>query len=282
VTGPASVNSAIPPSLVVGAAGFVGRHLVARLKSLGNEVRAVSLSGGFDLLREDLPLEGIGHVFHLAARTGVAEASAKPLTFLETNTYGTARIVEQCRNHGCSLTFLSSFRPGAEAALNPYVLSKTLAEQVCAFYAQRYGLRVVTLKFTNLYGPGQSPAFLIPHIVSQLLDPKAQEIVVQDLTPRRDYLHIDDALDAIVRSVGAPAGAAVDVGSGVAHSVDDVIRLARDAAALQKRYRATGAGRTNEVGRTQADIRDARMILGWEPRISLESGLLSMIKGARG
>jgi nucleoside-diphosphate-sugar epimerase len=272
----ASVNRAFPASLVVGGSGFVGRHLVARLKSLGKDVRAVSRSGGFDLLRQDLPLDGIGHVFHLAARTGVVEASETPLDYLETNTYGTARVIDQCRRKGCSLTFLSSFRPGAEAAPNPYVLSKSLAEQICSFYADKCGVQVATLRMTNVYGPGQSRRFLIAHILSQLLDREVPEIVVQDLVPCRDYLHVEDAVDAIVLSAGAQAS--VDLGSGVAHSVEDVIQVARNAAGLQKRYRATGAARINETQRTQADIRDARKVLGWKPRISLEDGIRSMIE----
>jgi nucleoside-diphosphate-sugar epimerase len=254
---------------------------VARLKSLGKEARAVSLSGGFDLLRQDLPLDGIGHVFHLAARTGVDGASEKPLSTLETNAYGTAKIVDQCRTAGCSMTFLSSFRPGGEGARNPYVLSKALAEQICSFYADRYHVPVVTLRVTNLYGPGQSSRFLIPHILSQLLDRQAPEIVVQDLAPCRDYLHVDDAIEGILLSVGAQAGAAFNLGSGVAHSVEQVIQAAQNAAGIQKRYRATGAARTNETGRTQADIGDARNILGWEPKISLEAGILSMISGRK-
>jgi nucleoside-diphosphate-sugar epimerase len=264
--------------LVVGGSGFVGRHLVAQLGSLGKDVRAVSLSAGFDLLRQELPLAGVGHVFHLAARTGVAEASEEPLGYLETNTHGTARIVEQCREKGCSLTFLSSFRPDGEAAPNPYVLSKTLAEQICLFYAEKYGVPVVVLRATNIYGPGQSRRFLVPHIVAQLLDPEVPEVVVQDLAPRRDYLYVSDAVDALVLSAGARPGSAVDLGSGIAHSVEEVIQAARDALGVQKRYRATGTGRSNETRRTQADVRDARTLLGWEPRTSLGAGILAMKK----
>jgi nucleoside-diphosphate-sugar epimerase len=288
---PSIVDNA-PACLVTGGSGFVGRHLVAHLKFLGKDVRSVSLSEGFDLLKEDLPLDDIGHVFHLAARTGVVEAWQNPLSFFETNAHGTARLIEQCRAKGCSVTFVSSFLDGAHtdllatdsslgASVNPYAFSKRVAEQYCAFYACRFGVKVVTVKMTNVYGPGQSPRFLIPHVVSQLLDDRLAEILVQDLTPCRDYLHVGDAVEGIAMSMNAPAGSVLDLGSGVAHSAEEVIQLAMGAAGIYKPYRAAGVARINEIDGTAADIDATRAILGWEPKVSLEAGLSALIESMR-
>lgn len=268
--------------LVTGGSGFIGRHLVARLKYLGKTVRVLSASSGFDVLQDKLPLEDVVHVFHLAALTGVEGAWKAPLKYLEVNTFGTAKVLEECRKKGCSVTLLSSFRPGNDEqsmAANPYIFSKAVAEQLCSFYARELNLKAVTLRLTNVYGPGQSTDFLIPRIVAQLLDGRAAEIVVQDLAPRRDYLHVDDAVSGMILSIDAEAGAVFDLGAGVDHSVEDVIQIARKVTGSSKPYRAVGAVRVNEIERTIADTRAAHKAFGWEPKISIESGILSVVEG---
>jgi nucleoside-diphosphate-sugar epimerase len=95
--------------IVTGASGFVGRHLVKRLTSLGHRVHPLSLSNGFDVRTDELPDGPVDHVFHLAARTGVAEAWQNPFDFFEINALGTFRVLEQCRRRGYSVCYLSSF-----------------------------------------------------------------------------------------------------------------------------------------------------------------------------
>src|SRR5262249_6735157 len=106
------ISGAPATVLVTGATGFIGRHLVSRLTTLGHRVCSVSRDAGFDILTQELPLDGIEHVFHLAARTGVGEAWRDPAAFLHTNGYGTARVVDQCRRQNCSMTFVSSYLYG--------------------------------------------------------------------------------------------------------------------------------------------------------------------------
>jgi nucleoside-diphosphate-sugar epimerase len=103
----------------------------------------------------------------------------------------------------------------------------------------------------------------------------------KSLTPCRDYLHVADAVEGIATSMNAPAGSTLDLGSGVAHSVEEVIQLAMDAAGIYKPYRAVGVARINEIARTAADIDAARAILGWEPTVSLEAGLSALIESMR-
>ena len=209
--------------LITGGTGFVGRHLAARLSGLGKAVRSVSRTAGFDVVRDTLPLDNIDHVFHLAAQTGVASSWQDPAAFIATNGFGTARVAEQCRTAGCSLTLLSSYLDGDHRrtvptpigdSVNPYAFSKRVAEEICRLYVGRFGARFVTLKLSNAYGPGQAQEFLLPHIIAQLIDDAAAEIVVQDLSPCRDYLHVDDVVDGLLRSVGAMPGSDFDLGSG--------------------------------------------------------------------
>jgi nucleoside-diphosphate-sugar epimerase len=286
------VLAGVEKIVVTGASGFVGRHLVERLKELGKEVVAVSRSSGIDVIHNSLPLKGVGHVFHLAARTGVVRAWQDPLGFLETNTFGTARVLEQCRVGACPITFVSAYVYGVPSrvpiretdrvdANNPYALSKHLAEQVCTFYARFYGLHVVTLRLFNIYGPGQEREFLIPSIVDQVLDEGRPEIEVKDLDPSRDYVYVSDAVEGILAAAGAATGSIFNLGSGVAHSVEEIIKRVSAAAGIVKPYRATGEKRTNEIDRTAADVSALRSAVGWEPRVSIDDGLRCVIEGMR-
>lgn len=274
--------------VLTGASGFIGRHLSARLTQMGASVLARSRNEDGDLLDADPFGEGVDHVFHLAGKTGVVESWQEPLAFFAANALGTARVVEQCRKASCSMTLVSAYVYGAAQHLpideahpvepnNPYALSKRFAEQICAFYAQSFGVKVVTLRLFNIYGPHQSTSFLIPWVVSQVIDPNALEVVVQDLSPRRDYLFITDAVEAIVASIAARPGAIFNVGSGVSHSVEEIVQAAEAAAGVNKPYRAVGSRRVHEIDDVVADISAIEKELGWRPRVAIAQGLREVV-----
>jgi nucleoside-diphosphate-sugar epimerase len=286
------ILSGIDRVLVTGASGFIGHHLAMRLESMGKAVVRISRTIGIDVTRDDLPLKRVGHVFHAAARTGVVDAWKDPLGYLNVNTFGTARVLEQCRHHGCGMTFISGYVYGVPQRLpiresdridanNPYALSKYLAEQVCSFYARTYGVSVVALRIFNVYGPGQDDNFLIPLVVRQILDPYCSEIEVKDLAPSRDYVYVSDAVDGILLSTRAPQGSAFNLGSGQAYSVEDIIKRASAAAGIHKPYRDRGDRRRNEIDRTVADISSLHDAVGWFPRTSIDRGLSAVIDNMR-
>ena len=278
--------------MVTGASGFIGRHLVARLESMGKTVVRVSRSGGVDLTRDDLPLDGVGYVFHAAGRANINEAWSDPVGYFDVNARATARVLEQCRRHRCGMTFTSGYVYGAPQRLpisesdqivphNPYALSKYLAEQLCLFYARVHALPVVTLRLFNVYGPGQNENFLVPLVVRQVLDHRRTEIEVEDLKPSRDYLYVSDAVEGILRSAGATPGSVFNLGSGQAYSVEDIIRRASAAAGIDKPYRDRGGRRRNEVDKTVADIRRLFDAVGWRPRVSIDRGLAEVVNSMR-
>ena len=275
--------------IVTGASGFVGRHLVGRLISLRHRVHALSLSNGFDVRTDELPDGSIDHVFHLAARIGVAEAWQDPFSFFETNALGTFRLLDQCRRRGYPACYLSSFLYGGDASAggketdaikldNPYAFSKYIGEQICGFFGSHFGSKTVMLRPANIYGPGQGSNFLIPHVISQLIDEQTSEILVQDLAPRRDYIHVDDVVDGMLLSMKATAGSIFNLGSETSYSVEEIVRCAcRLAKTLPRDWQAQAA----RVSNSRMDATAARRILGWEPKVSLERGLQSVIESMR-
>lgn len=279
-------------TLVTGASGFVGRHLVEALRRAGEPVVTHDTKDG-DLSRSEPRAEDIRHVFHLAARTYVPDSWNDPRGFYEVNVLGTVNVLEFCRKRECSLTLLSSYVYGqpislpisedhALSAVNPYGNSKILAEQVAQFYQTAFRMPVTIVRAFNLYGPGQARHFLIPTLIAQSLDAASDTITVEDDRPRRDYIFVSDLIDLLLQT-GIRAGDGIfNAGSGVSFSVREVADLIIGLAGTGKRFVSRGQWRRNEVLNTVADISRARDELGWTPRISLAEGLRISVESARG
>jgi nucleoside-diphosphate-sugar epimerase len=274
--------------LVTGASGFIGRPLSETLEQAGCTVVRHSYADG-DIASCALSGNAVNHVFHLAARTFVPDSWSQPLPFYTTNVLGTVNVAEFCRCHGASLTMLSSyvygrprFLPISEehpvAAFNPYGHTKLLAEEVCRYYAQQFGMKVTIVRPFNVYGPGQAGTFLIPTLLRQALDPETREVSIADDRPRRDYLFIDDLLDLLLRTMNSQGFDAFNAGSGCSVNPRELAELMLRVAGVEKPVVSRGEARTDEVLEMVADIGKAKRILGWEPRVSLVEGLSRMIQ----
>jgi nucleoside-diphosphate-sugar epimerase len=275
--------------LVTGASGFIGRPLSQRLAQAGCRVIRHSHTHG-DIASCSLPGSSVNHVYHLAARTFVPDSWAEPQLFYATNVLGTVNVAEFCRRQGASLTMLSSyvygrprFLPISEehpvAAFNPYGHTKLLAEEVCRYYAQQFGMRVTVVRPFNVYGPTQTENFLIPTLLRQVLDTEAREVSIADDRPRRDYVFIDDLVDLLLRTMNPQAFDAFNAGSGCSVNPRELAELMLRLTGLEKPIVSRGEVRADEVLETVADIGKAKRIFGWEPRISLMEGLRRTIQG---
>ena len=269
--------------LVIGANGFIGSHLVPALRAAGYLVFTHSTRHG-DIRNCTLDFEGIGHVFHLAARTFVPDSWSDPLSFYEVNVLGTVNVLEFCRSHGASLTLVSSYVYGPPArlpisedeplrAFNPYSHTKILAEETGLYYQRQFAIPVTIIRPFNVYGPGQDRRFLIPSILWQAIDPGQAAIEVADLNPRRDYIFIADLIDLLVRTAFRREGGVFNAGSGSSWAVGDVIALVNGFLPTPKPVRVEGLARPEEVADVVADISRARREFGWEPRVPLPDGL---------
>lgn len=277
--------------LVTGSTGFIGTRLVRGLEAQGNTVYQYGFSLGNDIRDKDsfniFLGKGIDAVFHLAGLTFVPDSWANPEAFYCVNTLGTQHTLEFCRNEKAKLIYASAYVYGIPQYLpidekhpavpnNPYAHSKWLGEELCRFYSDVMGVQTTVLRPFNLYGPGQDDNFLIPMIIKQAREGK--EIVVKDDKPRRDYIHVDDFIDACILALQFHEPFKIfNVGSGYSSSVGEIVEAALKAVGNEIAWRSTGEIRHNEIPDTIADCRCISELLGWRPTRKLEASIYELI-----
>jgi nucleoside-diphosphate-sugar epimerase len=278
--------------LVTGGSGFVGRRLVWSLRGEGAEVYAPE-RGIMDVSAGPLPDLSADWVIHLAGRTFVPASWSDPADFYRVNVLGTVNVLEYCRRSRAKLIYVSGYCYGIPETLpipesaplkpnNPYAFSKSAAEEACRFFFESLQTSVMIVRPFNIYGPGQAAHFLIPRIVEQAIDPAVAAIVVEDDTPRRDYVHVDDVVGAIESLRRNPKpGATFNIGSGESYSVAEVAEMVRSAAGGGKPVVSRGNRRINDIPDVVADITAIRNAVGWSPSVALEDGLRGMVDHAR-
>jgi nucleoside-diphosphate-sugar epimerase len=276
--------------LITGSGGFVGKRLVHTLECAGYLILKVCRSDGniadpSTLLPFlDVPLD---FIFHLASRTYVPDSWNEPADFHHVNVTGTLNVLELCRRRNLPLTFVSSYLYGSPKSLpiketdnidpgNPYALSKSIAEILCGFYAENFGVPVTIIRPFNIFGPGQKKHFLIPEILGQIAARKT--ITLKDLSPRRDYLYLDDLVEALVLTINIGAGKHIyNIGYGSSLSVSEIVEIVQSVAGTSLPVVSEDTPRRNEINDVYADISRAAQDLLWRPRHSFEEGIKKII-----
>jgi nucleoside-diphosphate-sugar epimerase len=269
-------------ALVTGANGFIGQQVMAALQQQMPAVQPF-VSDVREMAAYDEPVDV---VIHLAAIVRHDQFTAAPQHGYDVNVIGTQSVLAYCRRVGArcvlastSAVYRAATTPLEESAAlapqSPYAMSKWLAERLCGLAAQRAGVPAIVLRVFNVYGPGQHPEFLIPHVTSSLVE--GRPIMLRMPHALRDFVYLDDVADAFCRAAClVHHGFRVfNVGSGVGTSVADMVRTA------EKVFGARGSIDTSpqhadELAAAVADTTRARRELGWAARHDLVAGLQAM------
>jgi GDP-4-dehydro-6-deoxy-D-mannose reductase len=270
--------------LVTGADGFLGRHIIRDLTGHGFNVLPKRRTDG-DVTKsatwDKFPPSDF--LVHLAGLTFVPASWENPTEFVQSNSISTSHALDFCRKNKTKMIFLSTYLYSSKLSTpiketdeidpsNPYALSKFLGEQLCSFYAKQFGVEVIILRPFNVFGFGQNMRFLIPSIISQAT--KSDEISVLDIRPARDYVFIEDLLDAVHKSITSDLRfGIINVGTGVASTVEQLILSLADVIGRKLSISSSNQERFGEINSTQADISQAKLLLGWQPKWSLSEGL---------
>jgi len=284
--------------MVTGSHGFVGRKLVKRFKDYGVEVIAVDIKNGIDILRLEsfADIKRVDIVVHLAAKTFVPDAFANPAEIYKSNIIGTINILEYCRLKSIKeMIYTSSYVYGTPEYLpvneehktniqNPYGRSKLIGEMICMGYFNDYGVVPVIFRPFNIFGAGQAENFLIPSIIKQTLS-NDETIIVRDLSPKRDYIYIDDVIDAYMYAIfnyTSNNPEVFNVGYGKSFSVKEIINKIQKIAATDKRVVSMGESRKNEIPDCVADITKLKKHFKWIPQYNIEEGLKQTVLSYKG
>jgi len=270
--------------LVTGADGFLGRHIQQDLTRHGFDVLPKRRTDGDvteSITWDKFPSSD--YLVHLAGLTFVPASWENPTDFVQSNSVSTSHALDFCRKNKTKMIFLSTYLYSSKLQTpiketdeiepaNPYALSKLLGEQLCSFYAKQFGVEVIILRPFNVFGSGQNLRFLIPSIISQAI--KGDEISVLDIRPARDYVFIEDLLDAVHKSITSDLRfGIINVGTGIASTVEQLIFSLADVIGRKLTINSSNQERFGEINLTQADISQAKLLLGWQPKWSLSQGL---------
>ena len=286
--------------LVTGGAGFIGSHIVGKLLHNNHQVVVIDnesseANDAFNWYEDDAenhvvdirdfdacrPLfEGVEYVFHLAAHSRIQLAMQRPKDCLETNYFGTYNMLECARQAGVSRFVNSSTsssygllnQPPLQEdmktdCLNPYSASKVGAETLCQMYYRLHGLRTITLRYFNVYGPRQPLKGIYAPVIGLFEEQKKRGeslTIVGDGEQRRDFTHVSDVVNAnICAMMTNYSGITVNIGSGKNYSVNEVAAFISDDT-------INIPERPGEARETLADNSRAQKLLSWTPQTTLE------------
>lgn len=235
---------------------------------------------------------GCDVVIHLAANTGVPQSVEDPTLDLDTNVVGTFRLLMAAREAGVQcFVFASSGAPLGEVEppiheelaphpVSPYGASKLAGEGYCSAFWRTYEVPTVCLRFGNVYGPGSThKASVVAKFIRQALSGVTCEIY-GDGTQTRDFIYIDDLIEAILAAATvAPGGEVFQIASGKERTVLELATLLKEELGRHdvEMDLAHGPLRLGDVRRNYSDTSKARAILKWAPRVSLPEGLAETV-----
>ncbi|MEZ4826134.1 MAG: SDR family oxidoreductase [Bacteroidia bacterium] len=297
--------------LVTGGCGFIGSHLVDALLAKGAEVVVIdNLSTGRLLNLEhhkghpgltihiadiseygaiDSYFEGVEKVFHIAALADIVPSIQQPIGYHKSNVDGTINVLEASRKAGVKrLVYAASSScygipdnyPTPETAdirpEYPYATTKWIGEQYVLNWHKVYGLATTSLRFFNVYGPRSRTSGTYGAVFGVFLAQKLNNkpyTVVGDGTQTRDFTFVTDIAAACIKAseTDAAIGHIMNVGSGGTYSVNRLVELlGGEITYIPKR--------PGEPDCTYADTTKIRSVLKWEPKVSFEEGVKTMLE----
>lgn len=304
--------------VVTGGAGFIGRHLVQRILSMKDDVSltvldnfsvgmkenlaAIDMNGRkFDVVRGDVRdekvldkvLDGADTVYHMAAVVGVDRVLAMPEETWDVEVNGTRTLLEKCECFGVKRFFLASSSecygkydvsrlPMKESDFvvpnTNYGKAKLECEKMCAEYGSRGGMSCVGVRYFNVYGKLQSfNGYVIPNLIWQALNGEPVKVHGHG-RQLRDFMYIDDAVDATIKLAESKVDGVYNVGAGKPVSIMDIAKMIIHLTGSRSQVMHVPIRRPTDIESKSGDNTKIKEAAGWTPVHDIQSGLVKTIE----
>jgi len=291
--------------LVTGGVGFVGTNLCKRLLKDNHEVCSFD---NYTTSDKENEMEGVKYydidvrdgikdgaffdkvqhawvhtkefdvIFHMAALARIQPSIKNPSETIKNNFNGTLNILEYARKHQIPVIYAGSSSKHHGLYGSPYAWSKYGGEELCKLYSEVYNLNTSICRFYNVYGPHHirtgTYATVLGIFENQYLNDEPLTIV-GDGEQRRDFTHIDDIVDGLIKCVGKNhKGEIFELGSGVNFSINEIAKLFD----CKTKYIPARPG---EYDVTLCDYSKAEKKLGYKPKRNIETYVKQWLKGSK-
>jgi len=232
-------------------------------------------------------------VMHLAAQMDVRKSVEDPMFDAQVNVLGTLNVLQQAVKHGVRKVIFSSSGgaiygeqetyPAPEThvmkPLSPYGLSKLCGEQYLSYFQRVSGLQAVSLRYANVYGPRQDPegeAGVVAIFIQKMLNGE-QAVINGNGRQTRDFVFVDDVVEANLAMMGQETQGTYNVGTGVETSINDLFRiLVQHTGSTCKEMH--GPAKKGEQARSVIDSAKLRHEVSWDPKADLSDGLKKTVE----
>jgi len=278
--------------MVTGGAGFIGTNLIKRLLKDGHKVVCLdNYSTGKeeneqegckyfnvdirDIIDFDYFMEDVDIVYHLAALPRIQPSFEYPAQTLEIGMLGTMNILEWARNKKCKVIYSGSSSVHSGHYENPYTFSKVMADELCMFYKQTFGVDSKICRFYNVYGPHQltdGEYCTVIGIFEKQYENNEPLTITGDGFQRRDFTHVDDIVEGLILTSQSEDFNldTIELGRGHNHSINELAEMfGCETIYIPKR--------PGEAEVTLCDTSVAKKDIGYEPKVNLDDYVKEVI-----
>jgi UDP-glucose 4-epimerase len=296
--------------LITGAAGFIGKNLVRTLNELGANIILVDRKNSGNIYGVDVSIanqvdsifktisttkkKSIDYVFHLADQKNASIAQENPVETLKTSFNATLNILESSRKIGTvkkvvlisSLALYGINEDGSNGVLTEshsihndsiYSTTKICSETLGLSYYKNFSVPVSIARLSNVYGPYQSSAAVIPYLISQMRD--RQKISMGNTQSVRDFIHVQDVVDALIliASHDSATGEVFNVSTSKGTSIQRIADLLSQNLEYSGKISIDESKiRDNEKAFLVADNTKIKKMIDWSPKINIKVGLKNL------